>query len=557
MDAGGKARLEFTLACEGLHENAKPVVGLFGDDGTLIGRTEVSGSSKFEKKFIVNGDPKANPVLKFSVYDSAAEITVDTFLGSTTANFKDLLNNPENKMVLIGNDKQPTGAHLISYKKLKPKQEKQPKKAKETKKGKEKEEEKVDPAKAKKAALKEGGKKAQDICGFSDMGGVKFFHVYLESPQGDWDLMQVCMDGFNKEIDPEADDRKGGAKDLSKLLFSYNNDKLIFYCHHPKCSHDKFHIDEWVAQVTAATGAVKIISATDEYVKGEVLTDADADRFPIKMKDAAINSCYAWLCKQQLVLAEDSDSDGFAYGDDDFPDYYGDEEAASPAASAPAASAAIFADIDQGKEAGADEYKTFDTDFILGKPAPSLFNLEFLDTPNAKPEAGKVTVLFMWGQYHKPGYKYFPLYSQLAKKYGDKVSIVGVSIDPDQSYPQKFLDDPAGKYSKVFTAEGIAMAWDNGTLKKEMMEKGNKKSFSPPQTFVINSKGVIVWYQDHSELGATAPCYMGLMEEQIDACVTGAELKKVGDRPIVEYDDEEGEEMNIEMDDDDDVLGFL
>ena len=41
----------------------------------------------------------------------------------------------------------------------------------------------------------------------------------------------------------------------------------------------------------------------------------------------------------------------------------------------------------------------------------------------AAPKAGQPSILVVWGQYHKPGYKYLPFYSKLQAKYGDKVSL--------------------------------------------------------------------------------------------------------------------------------------
>ena len=45
-----------------------------------------------------------------------------------------------------------------------------------------------------KAALKEGGKKGQDLAGMHDLGGMIFFTVCLEQCKGDWNLMQAAID---------------------------------------------------------------------------------------------------------------------------------------------------------------------------------------------------------------------------------------------------------------------------------------------------------------------------------------------------------------------------
>merc|ERR1740117_2003819 len=263
-----------------------------------------------------------------------------------------------------------------------------------------------------KAAIKEGGKKGQDISGLSEMGGVSFFHVSMDSAEGDHALMAKCLEGFNKEVEEGAEDRKGGAGHLGKMLFSYKGAKLIFLCHVPKVLKEKearADIKTWFDIVLKVTGG-----------KGQ---------YPIKIRDDAICKGYEWLQSMQLVLPDDDDDD-IVYGDDDFPDYYGEE--AAPAA----ASASLFADIDAGKTTGQAQFLTYDDDLCHGKPFPGMGKLEYLNlSDHPKPKAGQVRVVVVWGQYHKPGYKFLPLYSQLQAKYGDKVCVIGVSVDPDTSYP--------------------------------------------------------------------------------------------------------------------------
>lgn len=325
---GGKAKAEFTLAVEGLPEGSQPVVGLFDEEGRLVGRTEVvtSANAVFQKQFIVSGNPKDALDLKFSVYNAVAgkAITKEGFLGCATAAFKSVLGKSVECSLQDGDGADIAGAKLTLTKKArapKAKKEQQPKKAKAKK------EKKADPAadakaleKKIKSAVKEGGKKGQDISGLNDMGGVSFFHVSLDSPEGDWDMMDHALAGFNKEVDADAEDRKGGAGHLGKMLFSYTNEKLIFTCHLPEVLHEKVKIMDWVNKILEKT-AGKVISKTETVVKGEALADPDNGRYSIKMRDDAIAFAYAWLCEQNLVLPDD-DSDDEVYGDDDFPDYY-------------------------------------------------------------------------------------------------------------------------------------------------------------------------------------------------------------------------------------------
>lgn len=188
---------------------------------------------------------------------------------------------------------------------------------------------------------------------------------------------------------------------------------------------------------------------------------------------------------------------------------------------------------------------------------PALSSIQYLK--QEAPHPGQVAVVVLWAQYHKPGYKFLPLYSQLQAKYGDKVAVVGISIDPDVSYPTKFIEDPAKKYSTVFPCD-FAVAWDSVDLKTTLMKEADVVSLSPPHAYLVDSKGTIVWHQDHSELGATAPSYLGLMEDQVDALLAGAPLHKIGEKPVVEYVSEGEEAVDIDLgdgDDSDDAFAFL
>lgn len=48
--------------------------------------------------------------------------------------------------------------------------------------------------KALKAAKKEGGKKGVDAAGMSDLGGVKYFHITVDTPEGDVELLRAVLE---------------------------------------------------------------------------------------------------------------------------------------------------------------------------------------------------------------------------------------------------------------------------------------------------------------------------------------------------------------------------
>lgn len=325
VDMGGKATAEFTLTLDGLADTVSPVVGLFGEEGELLGRTEVvktTTSAVFQKQFVVSGNPRSCPDLKFSVYDFASgSISADNFIGSVAIPFKNVLNGTTVEL-------NKTSGSLSIVKKPRPKKEKKPQQQK--KKADKKNEPKEPDAKAieklHKKCMKEGGKKGQDIVGLSEMGGVSFFHVSLDSPDGNFDNMEICLAGFNKPVDENADDRKGGAGLLGKFLFSYNLERLIYVCHLPKKVADEKEVtaQEWFDIVNnSCKGEVVSTTETEEggvIIRGQVKADPENNRYPIKMRDEAISISYQWLCKRQLVLAEDS-SDDECYGDDDFDEF--------------------------------------------------------------------------------------------------------------------------------------------------------------------------------------------------------------------------------------------
>merc|ERR1719160_58388 len=78
----------------------------------------------------------------------------------------------------------------------------------------------VDPAKKKKAVLKEGGKRGVEIEGAADMGGLQFFCTSVDEPEGDCELLDMCVTAMNQKSDPTEEERKGGSGHIGKMVFS-------------------------------------------------------------------------------------------------------------------------------------------------------------------------------------------------------------------------------------------------------------------------------------------------------------------------------------------------
>ena len=61
-------------------------------------------------------------------------------------------------------------------------------------------------AKKKKACIKEGGKKGQDIAGVNDMGGLEFFCMNIDAPEGDFEYLKFVLEGANAHVEEGSEE---------------------------------------------------------------------------------------------------------------------------------------------------------------------------------------------------------------------------------------------------------------------------------------------------------------------------------------------------------------
>lgn len=164
----------------------------------------------------------------------------------------------------------------------------------------------LDPKKVKKA-VKEGGKKAQDVAGMAAFG-CHFFCVTLTDCEGDMGLLELAMGAMNKVVDESGDDRKGGAGDIGKILFSAGDNDLCMLCHVPTELTSQLTAKDWCSAVFGAIGASVVVSA-DGLIRGHVKQDPEKDRFVLKLRDQAIAAGFELLREKGLVLDDESDDD--------------------------------------------------------------------------------------------------------------------------------------------------------------------------------------------------------------------------------------------------------
>merc|ERR1719482_613192 len=130
----------------------------------------------------------------------------------------------------------------------------------------------VDP-KALKAIVKEGGKKGAEVAGAADMGGMTHMNVSLDLPEGRVDMMLKALEAMNVDIDPAAEETKGGAGHVAKALFSYGPDRVGVVCYVPKELQDRVTADVWAAKIVESMGGEMKGKATAKLAKGFVLGD--------------------------------------------------------------------------------------------------------------------------------------------------------------------------------------------------------------------------------------------------------------------------------------------
>jgi len=168
-----------------------------------------------------------------------------------------------------------------------------------------------------KAALKEGGKKGQDLAGMHDLGGMIFFTVCLEQCKGDWNLMQAAIDGANKVPDPDGDDRKGGAGELYKCFLSCDEtEDCKFIFHGPSAEFKKDDVTlglrQWADQMLSASSVIgEVIEWAEDGCSGRAIAKKNEEKqlFPLKQRDAAIGVSFDMLRERHLIPEEDSGSE--------------------------------------------------------------------------------------------------------------------------------------------------------------------------------------------------------------------------------------------------------
>jgi hypothetical protein len=127
---------------------------------------------------------------------------------------------------------------------------------------------------------------------------------------------------MNAEPDPTAEERKGGAAHIGKMVFSAGSKQLIMVASVPEDKQAKVNAGEWMADVCKSVGGKVVGTPSIAYALGEADGNADKGLFPIKMKDTALAQGIAYLKSKGCFpdLPDEDSDDEPAYGDDAFDD---------------------------------------------------------------------------------------------------------------------------------------------------------------------------------------------------------------------------------------------
>merc|ERR1719463_734572 len=177
-----------------------------------------------------------------------------------------------------------------------------------------------------KTIKKEGGKKGSEIAGAADMGGMTFMNCSLDSMDlggktiGEPDRMEIALAEMNRPVKEGEEEAKGGSEHVAKALFSYGSAKTGILCYVPDEHKKTLGADKWCEEIVKTLGGKVLPGATPGLAKGEIMGDEKAGKFPIKLKDDALQASIQYLVKIGVFPDKDDDSDDeMIFGDDDFP----------------------------------------------------------------------------------------------------------------------------------------------------------------------------------------------------------------------------------------------
>ena len=128
----------------------------------------------------------------------------------------------------------------------------------------------------------------------------------------------MAMDAMNVEVEPDAEERKGGSGHIGKMIFSASNDQLAVVAHVPKELVEKINCKEWVESVVAFINepdATEVLPGICETKGAFVVKGKPGITFPIKLKDTGLAGAFTYL-RSKKCFPESESEDDYCFGDD-------------------------------------------------------------------------------------------------------------------------------------------------------------------------------------------------------------------------------------------------
>ena len=173
------------------------------------------------------------------------------------------------------------------------------------------------------------------------MGGLAFFCTKVDEPEGHLELLVESVKAMNVQADPNDEERKvnrtssrklynisltftllhsqGCSGHIGKMVFSCSSEKVCIVGYVPEEKKDEIDAKVWVEHVVNLYGG-KVVGGDSILATGEILSDPEADKFALKIRDEALPKAIDYLRSKGLFpeAKDESSDDDFCMGDDFF-----------------------------------------------------------------------------------------------------------------------------------------------------------------------------------------------------------------------------------------------
>ena len=148
-------------------------------------------------------------------------------------------------------------------------------------------------------------KKAKDMLGIHETGGMAFFVAHIPECRGNLEAIEVATIAAALTQAPT---------ELAMCLVSNCDGALVMSFVVPESRAASLSLDEWVAVATEGMGA-KVVKQTDTTRLVEALADTPANLFPHKMQDTVMARSFELLRSKGLMVDEDGSDEEFDMGE--------------------------------------------------------------------------------------------------------------------------------------------------------------------------------------------------------------------------------------------------